>query len=107
MSANGNATGSITRQTDDTYLLQGVLSFDSAAALARQGNELFKSAGATVSVDLSGVDRSDSAGLALLLEWMRAARKRNQTLVFSHVPRQIQDIAAVSGVKSLLNAESI
>ncbi len=55
-----------------------------------------------VTVDLSGVGRVDSAGVALLLEWVREARHRGRALVFRGVPAQLLAIARVSGVDNIL-----
>jgi len=35
----------------------------------------------------------------LLTEWMRAAKARNQAIVFQHIPTQMQEIARVCGVE--------
>ena len=40
--------------------------------------------------DFSEVNSSDSAGLALMLEWMRYARKNNKTLQFKHISSAIR-----------------
>lgn len=53
-------------------------------------------------VDLSDITRSDSAGLALLIHWMRAAQKVNKPLSFSHIPAQMLAIASASGLDELL-----
>ena len=96
----------ISRQSQGQFLISGELNFSTAAGLARQGNELFKNDGSELVLDLSGVSRSDSAGLALLIEWRRSAERRNQSLVFNHIPQQILDIADVSGVETLLQGHS-
>lgn len=54
-----------------------------------------------ITVDLGGVPRADSAGLALMLEWLRQARQDNRTLTFTHVPARLQDLIAVSGLSAL------
>lgn len=55
-----------------------------------------------VAVDLSGVGRVDSAGVALLLEWVREARAHGRALVFRGMPAQLLAIARVSGVDTIL-----
>ena len=55
-----------------------------------------------LNVDLSDVTRSDSAGLALLVHWMRAAKRAKKTLVFHHIPAQMLAIASASGLDELL-----
>ena len=53
-------------------------------------------------INLNAVSRSDSAGVALLIEWMRQAKKHNKTIRFTNMPEQMHEIAMVSGVDKLL-----
>ncbi|MGD8591487.1 MAG: STAS domain-containing protein [Gammaproteobacteria bacterium] len=53
-------------------------------------------------IDLGAVVRSDSAGVALLIEWMRQAKKNNKTILFNNTPKQMHEIAMVSGVDKML-----
>lgn len=83
------------------YRLIGELDFDSVPALARRGGELFREPG-DVQVSLAGVARVDSAGLALLVDWLREASRRGCRIGFSQVPEQLLALARVSGVDELL-----
>lgn len=53
-------------------------------------------------VDLQNVERADSAGVALLIEWQRTARQQQQTIRFQNIPSQMLAIARLSGVDELL-----
>ena len=55
-------------------------------------------------VDLSEVTDMDSSLLAVLLTWLRDARRRNQELAFANLPEALQTIARLYGVDSLLPA---
>ncbi|MBF6309145.1 STAS domain-containing protein, partial [Nocardia farcinica] len=55
-----------------------------------------------VCFDLQAVTRSDSAGLALLVEWMQFARQQDRKLSFRNLPDQLRDIARISGLEDLL-----
>lgn len=94
----------IRKNDNGGFVISGLLVFETVAELAKQGNQKFKDAGETVELDLSGVSKSDSAGLALLVEWRRSAQRRKQVLTFSNIPKQILDIAEISGVRQLLLA---
>ena len=61
---------------------------------------------ATIRVDLSGVTRSDSAGLALLVEWLREAERRYKAITFVNMPAQMQSIARVCGLDEMLSCSS-
>ena len=57
-----------------------------------------------VEVDLDGVTRSDSAGLALLIGFVAAAREAQLNLAFLGVPERLRAIARISEVEDLLGA---
>jgi phospholipid transport system transporter-binding protein len=44
------------------------------------------------------VSRADSAGLALLVEWQRLARRAGRELRFTDIPEQVQSLIHVSGL---------
>ncbi len=84
------------------YRLIGELDFDSVPALAGRSEELFSGDG-SVQVSLDAVGRGNSAGLALLVDWLREARRRGRNISFTNVPSQLLALARVSGVDELLS----
>ncbi len=84
--------------------LVGELDFDSVASLLEQGLAKLNSADALV-LDLSGVTRANSAGLALLLEWLEQGRRRGVDLRFANLPASLVDIARISNATDLLPVE--
>jgi len=52
--------------------------------------------------DLSGVDEADSAGLAVLFGWQRAALAHGRKLRVIHLPASLVSLAEVYGVTDLL-----
>lgn len=89
------------READGRLQLQGELSFATVPALWRHSLELL-SAEEQICVDLKQVQRSDSAGLALLVEWMRAAKRLGKPVQFLNMPQQMLDIARVSSLDQVL-----
>lgn len=83
------------------FVLSGVLDFESVPKLWRVGHALFE-AGSELHVDLSGVSHANSAGLALLVEWMRFAEKRQKRLSYHNIPGQMLAIARVSDLEKVL-----
>ncbi len=83
------------------FRVSGVLSFDSVAAVFKQARELL-AGNDPLRIDLAGVERSDSAGLALLVEWTRQARAAGRSIGFANIPEQMRTIAAVSGLEAVL-----
>ncbi|MCU7918014.1 MAG: STAS domain-containing protein [Candidatus Thiodiazotropha sp. (ex Epidulcina cf. delphinae)] len=96
---------SITRVERDGafhFHVQGGMTFDSVKGLLQQSADLFSSVQA-LEIDLTQVDRADSAGLALILEWKAQAVARNANVVFTGMPDSIIAIARLCQVESLLD----
>jgi len=53
-------------------------------------------------IDLAGVERSNSAALALLLQWLEDALDRKCELHYRNLPAALLDMAALHGVAALL-----
>ncbi len=79
----------------------GDLNFASVPAALEKSLRLFTKDCATT-IDLGGVERADSAGLALLLEWMRVTGRQNIKLRYRNLPSQIVTLARVSGLDNQL-----
>ena len=82
---------------DDSISVSGVLNFETVPALMKQAEQLFKNQNA-VSIDLADVTDSNSAGLALLLEMVRATKLQNKTVNFKNLPEQICIVANAYGI---------
>ncbi|MAX51974.1 MULTISPECIES: STAS domain-containing protein [unclassified Methylophaga] len=83
------------------FLVSGPVTLDSAKEALIKTKGVFDSV-SDIEVDLQGVTESDSAGLALLLDWMRAAKNANKPITFKHLPEQMDAIAKASGLDELL-----
>lgn len=86
---------------DGRIQLSGVLDLDSVPGLLNTLEDLSYDASA-VAVDLRGVERADSAGVALLVAWMRQAREKQLDIRFLNMPSQMLNIARVSGLDAIL-----
>src|SRR5262245_5827557 len=83
------------------FRVSGVLDATTVGELLEQSEARFTD-GKELEVDLSGVAEGDSSGLALLIEWLRAAKQRGQAIRFDHVPAQVSALARISEVEDLL-----
>ncbi|MCF6217451.1 MAG: STAS domain-containing protein [Gammaproteobacteria bacterium] len=81
--------------------VKGDLVFSSVTSLLAESVAYFKPQ-EELSIDLAAVTHSDSAGVALLLEWMQMAKLRNLKLSFSNIPAQMWTIIDVSGLAQRL-----
>ena len=77
--------------------LAGVVDFDTARGALERVVPLIES-GAIESVDFAGVTRSNSAGLALLVEWLGTARRAARPLAFTGVSEGLRQLAGVCQV---------
>jgi phospholipid transport system transporter-binding protein len=88
-----------------SWLLVGDLSFTTVPAL-RGELDIMSADRSRLSIDLAGVTRSDSAGLALLIEWLRESERLGKTITFMNMPAQMQSIARVCGLNGILAADT-
>lgn len=59
-----------------------------------------------VQFDLSELTVVDSAAVATLLAWQRAAQRKGSSLVFNNVPANLQSLADLYGIAELLHPAS-
>ena len=83
------------------FSLSGRMAFDTAGQILRDSEAPFQEH-TRIEVDLSGVDRTDSAGLALLLEWITWANHTVREIRFTEMPEKIHAIARTTEVENLL-----
>lgn len=86
---------------DGHFSLQGAMSFATAENIL-QASEVPFQEHTSLEIDLSGVTSSDSAGLALLLEWVTWANHTVREIRFSGMPERVQAIAKTTEVDGLL-----
>lgn len=87
---------------NDTIVVDGDLDFDSVVELDSAARTWLQNKQRTsITVDLSAVSFCNSAGVALLLGWMREAKKLGSALVLTGVPADLIAMAEVSGLSAL------
>lgn len=84
----------------DHYLIKGDLTFgtidkDSAKMLN------FAQSPAFIKIDLQQLGKIDSAGLALLIEWVKFARASQTELRFEHIPAQLSALAKLCDIAEI------
>jgi len=79
----------------------GTLSFKNVTSVFNE-SMMFFDGKLVLKFDLQAVDKSDSAGLALLVEWLSLATENDQQISFVNLPGQMLDIAHVSGLDKVL-----
>lgn len=86
---------------DGICRVSGDLGFATAAEILPAGGRML-SGRSDVTFDLKGVKHTDSAGLAVLLEWIDLGRRKGAAIKFLNIPASLLDIAQLSNAESLL-----
>jgi len=89
-------------EEDHHIVLKGDMTFVTVGDALQESYNYF-SGDERLRVDLRGVRRVDSAGLALLIEWLRRMRGEQREVQFMNFPDRLEGRAQVSGVGEILN----
>lgn len=88
---------------DGQFQLSGELSFATVNGVLEESRTvLFGKPSPRIDIDLGTVTRADSAGLALLIEWLRMAQQKQCDICYYHLPEQMIAIAEAGDLISLL-----
>ena len=101
MRDNGTSRAKFESLGAGRFRISGVLNASTAREVLEQSEARFEQF-KDLDVDLGGVGESDSAGLALLIEWLRLARQSQKAIHFANVPAQIEALARISEVEDLI-----
>ncbi len=91
----------VTLEAKNHLALRGDLTQDNAMALLVQLTASIEST-AQLSLDLSGLDNLDSAGLALLCQWLKLARAASCNVTFANASERVLSFAELYDLKDLL-----
>ena len=88
--------------TPATLGVAGVLDFDTAAPALQAIHSALVADRRMVQLDLTGVSRCDSAGLACVLAAVAEAARHGRDLQVTHMPAGMQALASVCEVDQLI-----
>lgn len=97
-------------QTEQGMSLSGDLVFSSVADLLEQGNTKLKQylsqnpSSSSFVIDCKEMERIDSAGIALLLEWQRQCKNAEKNCRFEGLSNQAQALIEAYRLQSLIAA---
>jgi phospholipid transport system transporter-binding protein len=98
---NGSSRARLESLGAGRFRVSGVLDASTAREVLEHSEARFEQFD-KLDIDLGGVNESDSAGLALMIEWLRLARQWNKAIHFANVPAQIEALARISEVEDLI-----
>jgi len=96
----------VVEASPDRLNVSGALTFETAREAYAAGLRTLRKGGASspLQVDCAGVNESDSAGLAVLLEWLATATRAGRKIQFVNLPEGIKAAADISDVTEILAA---
>ena len=100
-----NVRVGISEATSGRVTVTGELTFASAREARQLGLLVLEGSRADrIVVDCAGVTRADSAGLAVLLDWLAWGRRKSRPVSLENLPPSLVAIARISEVDGLLTA---
>jgi phospholipid transport system transporter-binding protein len=85
------------------FVAKGPLTFATARQAREQGLQCLAGAAAhELEIDCGGISASDSAGLAVLLDWLGAVKRAGRTLRYTQLPQGLLALGRISEVAELL-----
>jgi phospholipid transport system transporter-binding protein len=87
--------------TSGECIISGDLNFENVPALFRRGAELINASPKPV-FDFRHVANCDNAALALLISWVKYAKKAKKPIKLHSLPKQLLDLAKISGLIGIL-----
>ena len=103
--ARQSARVGISEATPGRITVTGELTFATARDARQLGVLVLDSSRAqSLVIDCSGVTRADSAGLAVLLDWLAWGRRKPRPVTLENLPASLVAIAKISEVDELLTA---
>ncbi len=91
-------------QTNGSCKISGDLTFERAAEVFSAIN-FSKLSQDRLVIDFSAVDQSDSAALAVMLEWTKQANKNQKQISFNHVPQQLMRLIKMADLQDILKLD--
>lgn len=88
---------SLTEQAPGNYTVEGSLTFAAIDKQTVKSSFKFLKGIDRISIDLAKVEATDSAGLALMIEWIKLSRMSHIKLSFKNIPEQLLALAKLSG----------
>jgi ABC-type transporter Mla MlaB component len=88
-------------QVQDHFNILGKLNYENIVSLYREGKMLLDCS-EQICFDLAKLSPIDSSVIALLLSWLRYAKKNKKSFTFKNLPPQLIEIANVCEVMPLL-----
>jgi len=85
--------------------VEGTVTFDNLMERREAGEQAIAGAAGELVFDLGGLEAGNSAAVALLMAWFRAADRQEKAVRFVGVPQELRSILDLSGMAGVLPLE--
>ncbi|OGT94593.1 MAG: hypothetical protein A2298_00745 [Gammaproteobacteria bacterium RIFOXYB2_FULL_38_6] len=107
-------------ESENGFVITGIVDFDTAPAIYMAGCAIIKKKSVTnnfsdnhaqtkddgyIQIDFSKVTQCNSAGLALLINWIRFIRDQKKTCRYVNLPSSLLEIAKVCNLDTILHTD--
>lgn len=90
------------RIENNTLYVCGELDFSNAIFIYQQSQPLFLSAASALVIDFSGLHAANSVVMALMIDWMRRAKRADKSIQFKHLSSDVMSLARASGLDKII-----
>jgi len=90
------------RMENNAAAIYGDLDFNNAMAIYQQSQKLFAMAESEITIDFSGLKSTNSAALALIINWIKLAKKQKKNIQFRNLSNDIMSLAKSSGLDKII-----
>lgn len=87
---------------NDTWTIDSELTLKTVASIYKKYNKNLKNVSNTWIIDFSYCNKTDSSGLALIIEYIKYAQKNSIKLKLKNINTKILSLAKVHGAKDIL-----
>lgn len=88
---------------DGNFFISGELSFFNVMSVYQKSLSYLPQC-AELRFDFSELKSSDSGGLALIMEWIKFAKRQEKPIYFTHLSKDILSLAKAAGLDTLITA---
>lgn len=101
--ASGATSFEIVTTAPGRFAVRGPMTFANARGARNEGLQALRTSGERdLEIDCAGITHSDSAGLAVMLDWMATMKREGRPLSFTNLPQGLLAVASISGVEEML-----
>ena len=88
---------SIIKKSPKHFIVEGNLTFATIDKQTLKSFSFLNEPTQEITLDLGRVTSTDSAGLALMIEWIKYSRNNRTHVIFKNIPEQLLNLAKLSG----------